>query len=315
MAKVSDNVFPRFLISEGGSTSTPAAAQVTVYAKANGLLYSKDDAGTETALGGGSGSVATDAIWDAAGDLAVGTGADTAAKLTKGADNTVLTISASTHVPVWAAPAAGLAALPIDAAAVAAVGSGDLFAGTSLDGGWSQLQTDVVVTDRTIDGYLIITHAGNTSGKDRGLKRTFSPAGDFTVVTKILTARLNENYQWSGIFAGETDPSDGAGCDRIGIHAVFNGGLKYKFVKMAAGSETVVFDSAVPGIAAFPIWLALRRVGSDLSAGISFDGVAWDWNATTTTIAFTVNTCGLHVAEASASTNLRTLFDYIATTG
>lgn len=40
------------------------------------------------------GSVATDAIWDAAGDLAVGTGADTAAKLTKGADGTLLQVTA-----------------------------------------------------------------------------------------------------------------------------------------------------------------------------------------------------------------------------
>ncbi len=55
MSKASDNVFPRFLISEGGSTATPASGNVTVYAKANGLLYSKDDAGAETALGGGGG--------------------------------------------------------------------------------------------------------------------------------------------------------------------------------------------------------------------------------------------------------------------
>lgn len=52
MAKASDNVFPRLLISEGGSTSTPASGNVTVYAKASGLLFSKDDAGAETALGG-----------------------------------------------------------------------------------------------------------------------------------------------------------------------------------------------------------------------------------------------------------------------
>jgi len=92
MTKASDNVFPRLLISEGGSTATPAADLVTIYAKANGLLYSKDDAGTETALGGGgAGDVAADAIWDAAGDLAVGTGADTAARLAIGtADRMVL---------------------------------------------------------------------------------------------------------------------------------------------------------------------------------------------------------------------------------
>lgn len=55
MAKASDNVFPRLLISEGGSTTTPAAGNVTVYAKADGLLYSKDDAGAETLVSGGSG--------------------------------------------------------------------------------------------------------------------------------------------------------------------------------------------------------------------------------------------------------------------
>ena len=53
MTKASDNVFPRFLVSEGGSTSTPAANRVTVYAKADGLLYSKDDAGTEKLLSSG----------------------------------------------------------------------------------------------------------------------------------------------------------------------------------------------------------------------------------------------------------------------
>lgn len=44
---------------------------------------------------GSAGSAATDAIWDAAGDLAVGTGADTAAKLTKGANGSVLGVSAA----------------------------------------------------------------------------------------------------------------------------------------------------------------------------------------------------------------------------
>lgn len=55
MTKASDNVFARILIAEAGSTATPAANQVNVYAKANGLLYSKDDAGTETLVSGGAG--------------------------------------------------------------------------------------------------------------------------------------------------------------------------------------------------------------------------------------------------------------------
>lgn len=55
MTKASDNVFPRFLVSEGGSTATPAAGRVTQYAKADGLFYSKDDAGVETLMSGGTG--------------------------------------------------------------------------------------------------------------------------------------------------------------------------------------------------------------------------------------------------------------------
>lgn len=52
--------------------------------------------------GGGGGSVASDTIWDAAGDLAVGSGSDTAAKLTKGTNGRVLTAGASTLS--WADP-------------------------------------------------------------------------------------------------------------------------------------------------------------------------------------------------------------------
>lgn len=55
----------------------------------------------------GPGNVATDTIWDAAGDLAVGTGADTAAKLASGAVGTVLTGAGVGSAPTWAAPAAG----------------------------------------------------------------------------------------------------------------------------------------------------------------------------------------------------------------
>lgn len=46
-------------VSEREAPSTPAAEQVAIYAKADGLLYSKDDAGVETLLSRGSGGVWT----------------------------------------------------------------------------------------------------------------------------------------------------------------------------------------------------------------------------------------------------------------
>jgi hypothetical protein len=51
------------------------------------------------------GGIATDTIWDAAGDLVIGTGANTAGKLTKGDSGKVLTAGATTVS--WETPAAG----------------------------------------------------------------------------------------------------------------------------------------------------------------------------------------------------------------
>jgi hypothetical protein len=98
-------------LDEGAAPATPATGKVRVYAKTDGSAYQKDDAGTETGLaGGGGGAVATDAIWDAAGDLAVGTGANTAAKIAIGAAggavsriNGVVAWNAGTSFPTAAA--------------------------------------------------------------------------------------------------------------------------------------------------------------------------------------------------------------------
>lgn len=61
--------------------------------------------------GGGGGSVATDTIWDAAGDLVQGTGANTAAKLSAGTAGHVLTSGGAGVAASWAAPAGGGGAL------------------------------------------------------------------------------------------------------------------------------------------------------------------------------------------------------------
>lgn len=58
------------------------------------------------AAASGSGSVATDAIWDAKGDLAVGTGANTASRLAIGTNGQVLTADSAEATGVkWATPA------------------------------------------------------------------------------------------------------------------------------------------------------------------------------------------------------------------
>lgn len=94
---------------------------------AGDIVYSSDGSGTPARLAagtdgyvltlasglpswaaGGGGDVATDAIWDAAGDLAVGTGANTAAKLTAGSNGQMLRLASGT--PAWASEAGRLLA-------------------------------------------------------------------------------------------------------------------------------------------------------------------------------------------------------------
>lgn len=49
--KASANVFPKLIAAKGAAPLTPALGTVVMYAKTDGRLYSKDDAGAETALG------------------------------------------------------------------------------------------------------------------------------------------------------------------------------------------------------------------------------------------------------------------------
>jgi len=64
------------------------------------ITFLRGDNTWSVPVGSGSGDVASDAIWDAAGDLAVGTGTDTAVKLSIGTNGQVLTSNGTTAT--WA---------------------------------------------------------------------------------------------------------------------------------------------------------------------------------------------------------------------
>lgn len=59
MTGISTVVATKHVLIEGAAAGTPAAGYVHIYAKADGLIYSKDDAGVETLVSGGASSPLT----------------------------------------------------------------------------------------------------------------------------------------------------------------------------------------------------------------------------------------------------------------
>lgn len=117
---------------------------------------------------GGSGAVATDTIFDAKGDLAVGTGADTAARLPVGTDGQVLTAdSAEATGTKWATNPAGVT----DHGALTGLGDDDhpqyplaasteTISGTWTYSAWTQFDAGAGVAG----GYFEVVNASGASG-------------------------------------------------------------------------------------------------------------------------------------------------------
>jgi len=89
------------VLPTGVNIDTAAGDIAEFYEYASGdwrcLSYTRADG---TSLAGAPGDVSTDPIWDAAGDLVYGTGANTAARLSAGAITTIL-VGGGAAAPVW----------------------------------------------------------------------------------------------------------------------------------------------------------------------------------------------------------------------
>lgn len=107
--------------AEGAAPATPAAGMVRLYAKTDGTLYSKDDAGSETPLGAGAG--ATD--FTDLGDVpAAYTGHAGKAAVVTGTEDGLEFVAVASSAAVAAVSPLGKHAVPVMAGAIAPSVSG-----------------------------------------------------------------------------------------------------------------------------------------------------------------------------------------------
>jgi hypothetical protein len=107
-----NNPFTSLLLVEAADVEAlpdadPSAGEQRLAVGTDHLLYLVNSSGTKTQVGGGGGianPLATDSLWDAAGDLVQATGANTAAKLTAGTAGMFLKSAGAAAANLWAYP-------------------------------------------------------------------------------------------------------------------------------------------------------------------------------------------------------------------
>jgi hypothetical protein len=167
---------------------------------ADKYLMWDDDLGQLAWATGGAGDVATDAIWDAKGDLAVGTGANTAARLAVGADGKYLKAASGEATGlIWDTPA-GSGDFKADGSVPL---TGDIdFAGTQQ---CHDLQAPAA-NGEAIRQTAKITEAKLESATDNDSSVLLTTRGDILYRNATIPARLGKGNPYQVLRMGADDP-------------------------------------------------------------------------------------------------------------
>jgi hypothetical protein len=259
-------------LQTGTHAARPAATAVpqgTLWScTTHSLVYQSDGAtwSTWATLGGGGGSVDTDVIWDAKGDLAGGTGADAAARLPVGANDTVLTADSTQATGLkWAAAAAGgdlryLASLPSGAMQREYLFTGSVESWTTSAGTLSS------TSDR-----LQLTHTSAAVGEE--------PAGSADVADGELELEFRTTAMTgSAAVLFRLD-------DASNFYAViFQPGIAAALYKFVAGTPTSLVTFGYNAASAWgPVQLLIRYVSTQIEIYINGTLVLLHYDATFST--------------------------------
>jgi hypothetical protein len=147
-------IFTDVVNNRVGIGSSAPSTKLVVNGTVTATAFVGDGSGL-TNLPGGGGDVATDVIWDAKGDLAVGTGADTAVRVAVGANGEVLTADSTEASGVKWAAVAGTG----DVTSSANIADNALVRG---DGGAKGVQTSGITVSDVASNIVTVTPVTDT---------------------------------------------------------------------------------------------------------------------------------------------------------
>jgi hypothetical protein len=300
----SENPFPEVLLSEVAAPSAAPTGKVRLYAKSDGLLYWKDDAGTEHAVGTG----------DLAGHTGDTTDAHDASAIS--ADTTGFDNAAGDDVQEVLGE--------LDAAITAAGGGatddtipvgGTLYAGTATTG-WTAFGSGGLTTfdaDTTVPGALYLRKASTGGNNDYGVSRAISSLPR-TITAKLKAVDAYQNYHGAGIMVGDSTPSAHTTWGITHDTASVAGRLLQRYAwtsPTSAGAATGYPGSSSPGLTpSIPLWLRLVvNSSTDIEYWASWDGYLYFRFAAAINPGFTVATFGAFIFGFGI--DMRAAFDWI----
>lgn len=300
----SENVFPLVRLAEAAAPSTPPTGQARLYVKSDGLLYWKDDAGTEHAAGGvtdhgaltGLGDddhtqYVTKALVDAKGDLLVASAADTIARLAVGTNGHVLTADSAESTGVkWAAASGGGATIAYPALKPA---TPDFDFDTGAMSGWSvQSEAGSVLIGQAFDRALDGSHLrfGLDNGDRALLLRTGQGNTDYDVIVGDLWMDASYSADYMPGFALLNSAGTGVGIVQYNDNNAYLANITtYDYTSPLQTLTGYGHNFATNTTGPARLYYRLQRATNSWTASVSVTGDVWHTVSSSSNVTITVD--------------------------